>query len=1198
MTQQCRRFSLWLTLPGLLLVGLMAIGISGRAFGQGDPTTASLRGIIADPSGARISGATITLGSSERGITRTTEADKEGGYSFGLLPPSTYTLTVEAKGFKGYKQTGITLDAGHSVSQDVSLTLGAQQEEVLVSAEAPLLQTSNSNVSADIDQKQVVELPLNLRNIIGLTTLNSSVNNTTLSQSLYGGSAATNGNADQDISFLAFAGGFFGTSAYMLDGVWDTSGDWGASIYVPSVDAVQEFKIQNNSFTAQYGFSTGNVVDIVTKSGTSKFHGSAFEFYRNSAMDANLWFANHNDQPKPDFDRNQYGVSAGGPLYLPGVYKQKEKTFVFGLYERLLSATPSLSTDTVPIPAFYTGDFSALLGPQEGVDALGRPIYSGQLYDPNSARQITAGATDPKTGLLATQTGYIRDPIPGNNVAAYLPTFNAMAVKMLSYYPKPTGTGLTNNYTASASDPSASREYLIRVDHNINDRSRVFGRYSYKQEYKTGTPETWGSDPAGPGNLRPNNRYNLTAGFSHVFSPTLSMNATAGFEHWGETSTNQSLGFKPSTLGLPSYLDSFSSEFPYINVGGETTLGPRGGAENVALRPTGSAAVDFFKTRNAHTLSFGFMGVGSEQNYSGLYQTSINFGGSFTNGPDPDNPSPNTGSNGMAQALFGVLDGGNTGVQFNPAIIKKYVGFYIQDDWRVTRKLTLNLGDRYEIQNAPTYRHNTAGFFDPEAQNPLGYTMNTALPGAIVFTSPDHRGTYDTNYKNVAPRLGFSYNPVNKLVFRGGFGIFFPPSAFLNQTTTDGFSTNTNVISELSGQRVPNPSVSISNPWYQGLRAITGNTLGELQDVGYGTGAYYRSRHSSYIEQYMFGLQYAFRDSDVLDITYVGLTGKHQLTGGANESQLDPKYLSLGTTALNNGVTNPFYGYIAPGQSGCGMDQATISQSHLLEPYTQYCGVNQNDAPIGFSNYNALQVNFNHRFSQGLNVLASYTFSKFLDNVEGTDSWSYTSNQGPANNYNMAAEKSVDSGDIPQSLVINYIYALPVGKNKAIGSGFNRATDAVLGGWEVSGISSFKQGIPLGFSGNNINSYGGNPRPDVTGSPKASSRSIKEWFNTAAFSYAPYGTFGTAPRNFSNLRGPNYQNWDLAIMKNWGLPKETRLQFRAEMFNAFNHPNFYTPNTNYGGCDPNASSSCNSSFGSITQTFFARDVQMAAKYYW
>jgi hypothetical protein len=1198
MTQQCRRFSFWPTLPGIFLIALMAMGFSGRAFGQGDPTTVSLRGLITDPSGARINKATIVLSSSEKGIARTTQSDKEGGYSFGLLPPSTYTLTVEMKGFKGYKQIGITLDAGQSANQDVALTLGSQLEQVTVTAEAPLLQKTDSNISADIDEKQVVELPLNLRNIIGLTTLNSSVNNTTLSQSLFGGSTSVNGNADQDISFLAFAGGFFGTSAYLLDGVWDTSGDWGASIYVPSVDAVQEFKIQNNSFTAQYGWSTGNVVDIVTKSGTSKFHGSAYEFYRNSAMDANLWFANHNKQPKPDFDRNQYGVSAGGPLYLPGVYKQTEKTFVFGLYERLLSATPSLSTDTVPIPAFYKGDFSALLGSQEGVDGLGRPIYSGQIYDPNSARQITTGVTDPKTGLAATQTGYIRDPIPGNNVAAYLPTFNALAVKMLSYYPTATNpTALTNNYTASASAPAASREYLIRVDHNIDDNTRIFSRYSYKQEYKTGTPETWGSDPAGPGNMRPNNRYNLTAGFSHVFGPTFTMNSTAGFEHWGETSTNQSLGFKPSTLGLPNYLDSFSAEFPYINVGGETTLGPRGGGENDALRPTGSAAVDFFKTHNTHALSFGFMGVGSEQNYTGVYQSSINFGGGFTNGPNPDSASPNTGF-GMAQALFGVVDGGSTGQQFNPAIIKKYAGVYLQDDWRFTHKLTLNLGLRYEIQNAPTYRHNTGAFFDPQAANPIGITMNQPLQGALIFTSPDHRGTYDTNYKNIAPRLGFSYNPVNKLVFRGGFGIFFPPSAFLNQTSTDGFSTSTNVIGELSGQRVPNPSVSISNPWYQGLRSISGNSLGEMEDVGYGTGAYFRSRHSSYIEQYMAGLQYAFRDSDVLDITYVGLTGKHQLTGGFNESQLDPKYLSLGTTALNNAVTNPYFGYIAPGQSGCGMDGATISQSHLLEPYTQYCGVTQNDAPIGFSNYNALEVNFKHRFSQGLNVLASYTFSKFLDNVEGTDSWSYSSNQGPANNYNMAAEKSVDSGDIPQSLVINYIYDLPVGRGKTIGAGLNRATDAILGGWEVSGISTFKQGIPLGFSGNNINSYGGNPRPNVNGSPKASSPSIKEWFNTAAFSYAPYGTFGTAPRNFSNLRGPNYQNWDLAIMKNWSLPKATRLQFRAEMFNAFNHPNFYTPNTNYGGCDPNASSNCNSSFGSITQTFFARDVQMAAKFYW
>lgn len=541
----------------------------------------------------------------------------------------------------------------------------------------------------------------------------------------------------------------------------------------------------------------------------------------------------------------------------------------------------------------------------------------------------------------------------------------------------------------------------------------------------------------------------------------------------------------------------------------------------------------------------------------------------------------------------------NTGVLFLPAQSKKLEGIYLQDEWRYNRKLTLNLGIRQEIQNAPTNRHNTAEFFDPQAANPLGATMGTPLQGALIFASPDHRGTYDTNFKNFAPRLGFSYNVVPKLVMRGGYGIFFPTSAFLNQTPTDGFSASTNTVAALSGSRLPNPAVSVSNPWPQGLRTPTGNSLGMLEDVGYGIGgAYFRSRHSGYVEQYMLGFQYAFRDNDVLDVSYVGSTGKHQYLNGLNVSQLDPKYLSLGTTALNQAVANPYYGYIKSGQSGCSLDQATVAQSQLLQPYSQYCGVSENAASVAFANYNSLQANFNHRFSQGLNLLVSYTFSKFIDNAEGTNNWSYTGNSGPANNYNLAAEKSVDAGDIPHALVVNYIYNLPIGKGKKIGGEFNRATDAVLGGWQVSGITTIKAGIPLGFSGNNINSYGGNPRPDVIGDLHAQKRSINEWFNTGAFAYAKYGTFRTAPRFFSNLRGPGYQNWDLAIMKNWAMPKETRLQFRAEMFNAFNHPNFYTPNTNYGGCDPNTSSSCSSSFGKITNTFFARDVQMAAKFYW
>jgi hypothetical protein len=313
MAQQSHKFSFAQVLPGILLFALIAIGTSVPAFGRGDPTTASLSGTVTDVSKACISQPSIVRSSSEKGIIRTTQPDSEDGYSFGLLPPTTYTLTVEAKGFKGYEQTGITLDAGQAATQDVPLTVGGQQEQVVVTSEAPLLQTSNSNISTDFNAKEVVEHSLNLRNIIALTTLNYSVNNASESQSLYSGSAVTNGNADQDISFLNFAGGFFGRSAFILDGARDNSDDWGASIYVPSVDAVQEFKVQNNSFTAQYGWSTGNVVDVVNESGTSQLHRSAYEFYRNSALDANLWFANHNGQAKPDFDRNQYGVSVGGP---------------------------------------------------------------------------------------------------------------------------------------------------------------------------------------------------------------------------------------------------------------------------------------------------------------------------------------------------------------------------------------------------------------------------------------------------------------------------------------------------------------------------------------------------------------------------------------------------------------------------------------------------------------------------------------------------------------------------------------------------------------------------------------------------------------------------------------------------------------------------------------------------------------------
>jgi hypothetical protein len=479
------------------------------------------------------------------------------------------------------------------------------------------------------------------------------------------------------------------------------------------------------------------------------------------------------------------------------------------------------------------------------------------------------------------------------------------------------------------------------------------------------------------------------------------------------------------------------------------------------------------------------------------------------------------------------------------------------------------------------------------------------LPGALQFLSSNQRGSYDTNFDNWAPRVGFTYQTLPNFVVRGGYGIFYPPSiscCFLAQNS--GFASQTNIPYTLNAI-TPNPAVTMANPWPNGFIPITGNSLGELQQVGNSVSSNFRQRSSSYVQQYLLGWQWAIAPNDVLDVNYVGNRGTHLITSSLNRSQLNPTYLPLGQSTLNALVPNPFYGAIAAGTSSCALDQPTIVQSQLLQPFPQFCGVAEADAPVGFSNYNALQVNFNHRFSKGLTALVSYTYSKFLDNVEGNNGWSYNgpTNWGvtPANNYDLAADKSVDAGDIPQALVASYTYQLPVGRNRAFGANMGRAADAVVGGWEISGDATFRAGIPLGIFGNDQNTWGGNPRPNVIGNVHVSHANNQEWFNTAAFAFAPYGSFGNAPRFFSNLRGPHYQNWDTVLDKNFYFREQMRFQFRLETYNTFNHPSFYAPeagSTSWGGCDPNGTTGCASSFGTITNSFPPRSVQWAGKFYW
>ena len=1168
--------------PSLSLFVLLAIGalvISAYppvAHGQTLASTASLSGSVSDPSGARISNATVTLTSAEKGITRAFKTNEEGNFSFSLLPAGTYVLTVEAAGFKTFKQQGLTLEVGQSASDNVALTIGSS-EQILVTEAAPLLQTENANVGQEVSTKQITELPLNLRNVFNFVELNSSVNNLSQRQTISSG--GQQGSADQDVSFFNFGGGYFGTTAFLLDGAWDASEGWGGVIYVPSPDNVQEFKVQQNTFSAQYGWSTGNVINVVTKSGGSRLHGDVYDYLRNGALDANNYFNNLSGLERPNSHRNQFGVAVGGPVYIPGVYKQTNKTFFFFNFEGHRDHNAGQLTGTVPIPAFRTGDFSALLGAQVGTDGLGRPILSGQLYDPFSTRPLGAG--------------FIRDPIPGNNLATYVSPFtggsliNPIGQQLVNLYPAPLSSLLSNNFNASGLLADYSDEYSGRIDHNFTDNTRLYGRYSYKKQYKDEEATFYGAtNPAGPGQRNPNNRWNIGVGLSQVFTPTFTMSVNMGGMKWVEGNDVQSHGFQASSLGLPSFIDTYSPQFPIISAANYLPEGPVAGAGQGAFpRAAVSGSVDFVKVRGAHQLSFGYMGIETDENGGRFHFTPFNFNNLFTAGPDPQNPTTGTGDS-VASMLLGLPVGGNTGIAISNVSRTWFHGLYLQDDWKATRKLTLNLGIRWEVQRPVTDRYDRQAWFDYNAVNPISSAVGQNYLGELQFASSGKRGLFNTNYKNFAPRIGFAYQVLPKLVMRGGYGVFYPPT-YRGLGPAPGFSSDTPYVASNDGGLTP--ANTLSTAFSGGLVPVSGNSLAGLTNVGFSVNAVNRNRKTYYTQQWMYGVQYAPASNDVIDITYVGNHGVHVQASSLNLNQLDPKYFSMGN-ALTNLVPNPFFGHIT--SSGCSLDQPTIQQGQLLRPYPEFCDISELQDPAGGSQYNALSVNYTHRVSQGLTLLASYTFSKFIDNVGGPNNWASASanfSENIRNVYNLAAEKSVDATDTPHSFVLSYVYELPVGKGRRFASGANGVVNAIVGDWQTSGTLTLKQGFPLTVtsSGNGLNYFGAGQHVDVVGDYHIANPSRTEWFNTSAFAVTGPWSLGNAPRYFSDLRAPGYKNFDLSIQKYFPIEERFRLQFRLDMFNALNHTNYYSPNTFMGG-----------GFGTITSAWTPRQMQAALKFYW
>lgn len=1191
-------------------IALFVILGSRPSYGQNQEVAATLNGTVMDSTGLPINGAKVTLTSTQNGITRAYTTQGSGLFTFTLLPPAVYSLEINVTGFKDYKQRAISLGAGQTVQQNVRLTVGSTSETIEVTAQAPLLNADNANISSDVSARQVVDLPLNLRNVISLAELNSSVSNTAEEQIV--GAPGISGSADQDVSFLNFGGTFFGTAQYLLDGSWDTRVDWGGVIYVPSADAVQEFKIQTNAFTSQYGFSSGNVVNVVTKSGTNQLHGDAWMFYRNSAYDARYYF---NDNSQPAFHRDQFGATIGGPII-------KNKLYFFGYYEGLRQATPATFLGTMPTTAERAGDFSALLGGQVGTDYLGRPTYAGELYNPFSTRQVTCGGVDTVTGDAVSHcpagatTEFLRDPISGNPasgagvtniVPSGLMDSIASSIASGSYWPRPNSSALFNNFASASSAAAHSNEYSIRMDYNFSQNDRIWGRWSQKYEQKINFPTYYGaSDPGGPGVVAPNNRYSANVGYSHIFSPTFALSANLGVNRHVEQSTTQSFGFKSSTLGLPSFLDGIAPSFPQFQPQSYSPLGAQAGLDNYIVPQTmWTGSVDFTKIHGKHQLGFGFMDIWARIDGGHYANTTLQFQTTSTAGPDPQNATAGTGD-GFASFLIGV-GSGNDGTGFNkfPATDKHMLAWYLQDDWKASSKLTLNLGLRYEIQTAPVERTNAQEYFDFTATNPISTAVGADYPGELVFNSSSNRGLYNASHTNFAPRIGVAYQLRDKLVLRSGYGVFFVPQ-YYGQGPNTGFSQGTPWVTSLNSGLNPfttlsgNASLPCSNgattvacqsAFPNGERLPTGNSQGGLTDVGFGLNPVTDPvRLSAYVQQWMAGVQYSLTDNDLVDIAYVGNHGVHVLSQYLEWNEMPASDLAMGNQLFAQ-VTNPFFGHITA--SGCGLDQPTVVQGQLLRRFPQYCSVTEAQPAAGGSTYNALQATYTHRWHSGLDMNVSYTYSKFMDNVQGNSGWAFPgSGSSVRNSYNLAAEHSLDVSDTPHSLVVNYNYELPFGTNKVIGQGWNKAVNAVLGGWQWSGILTAKSGLPLSINPatNNTGGFGFNQRPDLVPnvSPVPQDQTISHWIDPAAFSQPAAFAFGDSPRFLSNLRAPKYFMWDMGIHKWWEFGEARRLQFRFEMFNAFNHPNFFEPDTNLG----------DSNFGTITSAYPARSVQFGLKFYW
>ena len=1094
--------------------------------------TGNITGLVTDPTGAALAGAQVSLRNNATNDSRSATTNEAGLYNFPQLPPGNYRLEVEIQGFRKYQIASIALQTAQVAEVNAQMTLGDVAEKIEVAAAAVAIDTQTANKEVTFSKEMVQELPVNAR--VPFVQVHATAGVTAVRTGVSGATT------DQNHNRFSLNGGRGQGGLVLIDGVPATAGDWGGLIASPGVDSVAESQVIRTTFDAQYGRTDGGVVALVTRGGSSKWHGTGFEYLRNSRLDANTWANNLRGVAKPTFQRHQVGGNFSGPIV------NKWNLFFFGGYEGLRQASPNVNISSVPTLLERQGNFSNT----RNADGSLSPIF-----DPFTTRPNPNGA------------GQIRDPFVGGIIPSS--RFDAVGRRIVGLYPEPNVNGdpftQTRNFAKGGKSITHNDRYDGRVDWAKSSKFSMYGRFT-KAFQEDIVPEFFGNGAdSNFGGKNP--RHFASLGATYVQSPTLVINALFGHGQWRETQIATSQGRGGAITGLPAALlgQLQATTIPQFSVANYAQIG-NSRYLNFPRR-TDTWQVNASKEWRNHSIKFGIQRDKSYLNSTDINNGTFSFNRGLTGADANGLAAANftNAGNAIASLLLGAGSGGSIPINNQPAYMQPILAFYAQDTWRVTRRLTLNYGLRFERQGGRLERFNRLNWFETQTANPvLSQATGRQVVGGLGFASASQPNLQDTDALNIAPRFGIAYKVTDKLVVRTGIGFYYP-TAWATLAAVDGFSTTTTWVSTVGGGGLV-PASLLSNPFPAGLNQPFGSSRGVNTLTGESITGWQRSRPSSYSMNYSFDVQYDFGKGAVLEVGYIGTQGRKLPLGvSPNQNQLDPQFLSLGQS-LNDPVANPFAGRFISGT----LNGATVPRNQLLRPFPQFQNINQSaDTPGSGSSYNALNIKFQKRFNNNMSALVTYQWSKAIDNTSETQGWEV--GDALRNYYDRSIERSISAHDLPQSVAAAFVYELPVGRGKAAGSGMSKALDAVVGGWQVAGIARLSSGLPLQFSApNTLAPYGFSvARPNIADRKALAidNPTPDRWFNTAAVTAAPAFTVGNAARWIDNVRFGPTRNLDLSLSKNWKLFEIIRVQFRAEAFNLTNTPQFGRASTTVGAGD-------------------------------